>query len=312
MTLPRRFRRRRVLIVGCGDVGQRLLRQIGRKAQVLALVRSPAKAQPLRNLGAQVLAGDLDSAASLRRLGPWLAHVIHLAPPPAQGEGDPRSQALLRALRHPGWRRKPGQAPRLSRLVYASTTGVYGDCGGALVRETRPLSPRTPRARRRVAAEALWRGWGQSVRTRYSRPAPRISVLRVPGIYAFDRASNPLDRLDDPTPLLTPQDDVWVNRIHADDLARALWLAHWRAPAGRVYHLRDQACTRQGDDLDALADATGRPRLPRVPLAELRGLTTPMRLSFLEESRRIDPARIRAELRWRPQWPDLLTAWAGR
>ena len=142
--LPARFRRPRVLIVGFGDVGVRAARLLTPRVRVLAIVREAARAGTLRAQGVTPLLGDLDDAASLRRLAGIATRVIHLAPPPAEGEGDPRSAALLRALA----RRTAPLA-----LVYASTSGVYGDCGGAWVGETRAANPRTARARARVAAE---------------------------------------------------------------------------------------------------------------------------------------------------------------
>ena len=135
--LPARFRRARVLIVGCGDVGLRVAQALRASAtvrspvRVLALTSSPERAPALRAQGITPLRGNLDQAASLRRLSGLATQVLHLAPPPGQGERDPRTQALVRALRL----RCPPAA-----LVYASTSGVYGDCGGAWVTETRALA----------------------------------------------------------------------------------------------------------------------------------------------------------------------------
>ena len=151
-----------MLIVGFGDVGVRAARLLTPRVRVLALVREAARAGTLRAQGVTPLLGDLDDAASLRRLAGIATRVIHLAPPPAEGEGDPRSAALLRALA----RRTAPLA-----LVYASTSGVYGDCGGAWIDETRALRPQTARARRRVAAESALR----AVR--------RCNPLRIPAQY---------------------------------------------------------------------------------------------------------------------------------
>jgi len=176
----RRSRRPSLLIIGCGDVGLRVLPALRGRWQVLALTSSPQRAPLLRAAGAVPLLGDLDDAATLGRLAGLADAVLHLAPPPSHGSGDPRTAALLRALARGG---------RVRRLVYASTTGVYGDCAGALVDEGRALRPATDRARRRVDAEQRLRWHGRAFGT-------RVTVLRIFGIYAGDReGGHPRERL---------------------------------------------------------------------------------------------------------------------
>ncbi|MFY8179844.1 MAG: NAD-binding protein, partial [Limnohabitans sp.] len=205
--LPSRFKRERLLIIGCGDVGQRVVRA-QRHVRVVALTSSPARVASLRAQGVTPVVGNLDAPASLQRLAGWATRVLHLAPPPLQGSTDPRTLALTRVL----MRRS---APL--RVVYGSTTGVYGDCAGDWVAESRTVNPVTPRAQRRVDAEARVRHLG-----RLRSSAVRVSVLRIPGIYAPDReGGTPRERLLRGTPVLTPEDDVFTNHIHADDLARA-------------------------------------------------------------------------------------------
>ena len=213
---PARFRRQRVLIVGCGDVGLRTAGQLGapqgHRVRLMALTSSPERVRLLRACGITPLKGNLDDAASLKRLAGIAHRVIHLAPPPSDRQGandrDPRSLALVRALRL----RTPPQA-----LVYGSTTGVYGDCAGQRVDETWCVKPHTPRAQRRVDAESLMRFLGRS--------GVRVSVLRIPGIYAPDReGGTPRARLLKGVPVLRSQDDVYTNHIHAEDLARIIAL----------------------------------------------------------------------------------------
>jgi len=90
--LPARFRRERLLIVGCGDVGQRVLRNLqtgpgAGRMQVLALTSSAGRVPGLRAQGARPLVGNLDDAATLRRLSGLATRVLHLAPPPGEGAG---------------------------------------------------------------------------------------------------------------------------------------------------------------------------------------------------------------------------------
>jgi nucleoside-diphosphate-sugar epimerase len=284
-----------LLIVGCGDIGLRVVRLLQRRWRVLALSSSTARAPALRDAGALPLLGDLDDAASLGRLAALADAVLHLAPPPGHGNADPRTRDLLRAL---------ARSTRLRRLVYVSTSGVYGDAGGARFDETRPVKPATARAQRRVDAEAWIRHHGRAF-------GVCASVLRVPGIYALDReGGDPRERVRRGAPVLVADDDVFTNHIHADDLARACVAALQRGAPQRIYHVCDCSHTKMGDHFDAVADAFGLPRPPRLTRAEAALNLSPVQLSFLAESRRLDNRRMREELRLRLRYPSPAIAWS--
>ena len=290
---------KRILIVGSGDVAQRALPWLTRRFRVYALVRQPEAAAALRTAGALPLIGDLDDRSSLRRLAGLADAILHFAPPPASGEGDPRTKRLLAAL---------GGGKSLPQgVVYISTTGVYGDCGGEQVSETRPLRATTARARRRVDAEARLRRFGR-------RCGVRVAILRAPGIYAGDRL--PLERLRRGDPVLAAEEDVHTNHIHAEDLARLACIALLRAPAGRVYNASDDSGLRMGAYFDAVADAFGLPRPERLSRDAIASRLSPLTLSFMSESRRLDNRRIKRELRVRFAYPTiadgLRAALAGR
>ncbi len=289
-----------LLIIGCGDVGMRVLRLVRPRWRVLALTSSPARMAELRRAGAVPVLGNLDEPASLPRLS-GLARlaqaVLHLAPPPSHGAGDPRTAALLQALL------RSGASPQ--RLVYGSTTGVYGDCAGAAFDETRPVAPATDRARRRVAAETLVRDYGRL-------SGARVSVLRIPGIYAADRAGgHPRERLLRGTPVLVPGDDVYTNHIHADDLARACVAAIQRGLPQRVVHACDDTELTMGGYFDLAADLCGLPRPPRITRAQARDQLSPMLLSFMSESRRLGNQRLKRELGLRLLYPTVLEGLRG-
>ena len=291
--LPARFRRERVLIVGCGDVGQRLVRPLARRARVMALTSSPERMSDMRALGLTPLLGNLDDQNSLRRLAGLATRVLHLAPPPSEGDRDPRTRAFLRALS----RRSPPRS-----LVYGSTSGVYGDCQGAWVHESRPVAPFTRRALRRVDAEDAVRHWG-----RMQVGAARAMVLRIPGIYAPNRAGGtPRERLLRGTPVLQQEDDVFTNHIHADDLARACDLALWRTRAQRVVHVNDDSDLKMADYYDLAADLYGLERPRRLPRQVAEKELSLMMLSFMGESRRLDNTRMRRELRLRLRYPTVI------
>jgi len=270
-----KFARPRLLIVGCGDVGMRLLPLLTAHFRVFATTSQPSRRAELRAAGAVPLVVDLDQPATLRRLAGLAPMVVHLAPPPGDGGQDRRTRNLTAIL------------PEHGRMVYVSTTGVYGDCGGALFDESRPVAPCNPRALRRVDAEQVLRRWAR-------RAHSDLSILRVPGIYGADRL--PLKRLQQGTPALVEADDVYTNHIHADDLASIIVRALFRALPNRVYHAVDDSEMKMAAYFDAVADAFKLPRPPRLPRAELQQVVTPALLSFMSESRRLRNGRIKREL----------------
>ncbi|MDT8998902.1 NAD-dependent epimerase/dehydratase family protein [Paucibacter sp. APW11] len=278
----------RLLIVGCGDVGMRVLRLLAGRWTVYALSSNPARSAELRDAGAIPLIGNLDRPQDLARLAGLADLVLHLAPPPGQGEVDRRSLNLIRALARSG---KP------HRLVYASTTGVYGDCGGAAFDETRPVRAATARAQRRVDAEQRLRLFGR-------QHGVAVTVLRIPGIYAWDReGGHPRERLARGAPVLCRDDDVYTNHIHADDLARACLLALLRGAPQRLLHVCDDADLLMGDYFDLAADLLQQPRPLRISRAEAITQMSPMQLSFMSESRRLSNRRLRTELRLKLRYP---------
>lgn len=362
--VPRRFRRQRLLIIGCGDIGQRVVQQLHHGWQVVGVARSDETLQKIRTAGALAMRAD-----DAHRLAPWATHVLHAAPPASRdGEVTDRLtrgwlQALARArgqrastTSRPGRTHRLGarsaaallavpapaaqtrsqtQAPSAPRLVYLSTTGVYGDRGGAFTRETDTLQPLTDRARRRVDAErqvrfGIHRPDGSNAGSRRAAhphadsarpdsahrdgahvsgprhrrlqqpPLPAL-VLRVPGIYAADRL--PVERLRQQVPALVPADDVITNHIHADDLARTARTALLRGPRQRVINAVDDSQMTLGEYMDQVADRLGLPRPPRRPRAELARTLSEVRMSFMRESRRLDTRRLKRELRVRLQWP---------
>jgi nucleoside-diphosphate-sugar epimerase len=294
--VPTRFKRPTLLIVGCGDIGMRVVRLLCDRWRILALTSNPARRAELRASGAVPLLGDLDAAATLARLAGLADAVLHLAPPPAAGAIDTRTVNLLHALARHG---------RVRRIVYASTSGVYGDCAGARFDETKAVAPSTDRARRRVDAEARVRHHGRAF-------GVRASILRIPGIYAPDRpGGHPRERVARGTPVLAAGDDVYTNHIHADDLARICVAALARAAPQRIYHASDDTELKMGDYFDLAADLAGLPRPPRLARNDAAARLLPVQMSFLSESRRLDNRRLKHELRLRLRYPtvrDGLTA----
>ena len=289
--LPARFRRQRVLIVGCGDVGLRVASQLPPFIKLMALTSSNERVSALRQKRITPLRGNLDQPATLRRLAGLATRVIHLAPPPGDNpnwRSDPRTLALLRVLRL-------RSLPR--SLVYGSTSGVYGDCGGEKVDETRRLKPHSPRSQRRVDAEGHVRRFGRATGT-------PVHILRIPGIYATDRdGGTPRARLLKGTPVLRREDDVYTSHIQADDLARACVAAMWRGKPQRVSNVCDDTQLLMGDYFDLAADLYQLPRPPRLERQAATAQLPLMLLTFMSESRRLDNRRMKKELKLALRYP---------
>lgn len=277
-----RFDKPRLLVVGCGDVGMRLLPLVVGRFRVFALTSQPERRAELRTAGAVPIVANLDSRATLARLRGLAQYVVHLAPPQQQGDTDLRTRNLSAIL------------PEGGHVVYVSTTGVYGDRGGALTDESAPRRPRNARARRRVDAEQVLRAWALAARG-------SVAILRAPGIYAGNRL--PLERLRQATPALRDEDDVYTNHIHADDLAQLAFLALFRALPGRAYNASDDTRMKMAAYFDLVADAHGLARPPRLSRAELERTVPPLRLSFMSESRKLVNVRVKQELRVRLRYP---------
>lgn len=257
----------RTLVVGVGYTGRRLLAALGTDA--LGLSRSGG--------GAGTRRVDLDDEAHEAIDISAAAAVVYTVPPRGDANGDRRLESLLSALSAPP-----------ARFVYLSTTGVYGDHRGGEVDESMPLTPSTDRARHRVAAERLLARWaGVNDVT--------LVVLRVPGIYGPGRLG--LERIREGMPVLDESEAGPGNRIHVDDLVSAIRAAlDAKTPAG-AYNVGDGDNRSSTAFTAEVAQQAGLEMPPRISMREAQETFSPMRLSFLNESRRLDLARMRTVLK---------------
>lgn len=272
------------LIVGCGDVGCRLALLLKERGiGVTGVVRSAASAAALQRLGIAAWLADLDAdAIADLPAADWL---FHFAPPPDSGAADPRIAQVFDALK---------QVP--SRIVYLSTSAVYGDCEGRWIDEDEPLKPKTARGDRRLAAERCALAYA-------GQHGVAAMILRVPGIYGPGRL--PRQRLASGAPLVQRDQSPYTNRIHADDLASAALRVAETGEAGVAYNVSDGQPTTMSDYFIRCAALLGLPVPPEVPLAVAMQTISPILKSYLEESKRLSNRRLVERLGWRPRYADL-------
>lgn len=281
-----------VLIFGCGYLGRRVaVRYRENGIAVTGIVRSRLSAEWLRAQGMSSLIADLDQPplAAVSLAGSSLFYFI---PPPAAGNEDPRVATLVQELRRQG-------TPR--RLVYLSTTGVYGDCGGEWVDEARPVAPVVARAWRRWHAEQSLRSWSDA-------SGCELIVLRVAGFYGPDRL--PLERLKRQLPLVREEEAPFSNRIHVDDLVSVCMAAMAHGRAGEIYNVSDGQPSTMTDYFDRIADLASLPRAPKISLDQAAAQLSQGMLSYMQESRRLRNNKMLDELGVRLQFPDLMSGLA--
>ena len=283
--------KRTLLLVGCGDIALRSTSLLRTHYKLIGLCRHFENAHLLRQHGITPIFGDLDNPSTLNKLAGIAHAVLHLAPPTNYGKRDIRTTNLLASLTK---RSATNKIILPQRLIYISTSGVYGDCGGAIVDETWPIKPRIERSIRRADAENQVRNWGL-------RNYVSVSILRVPGIYAAQRL--PLKRLHEGSPVLLPEDDNYTNSIHADDLVQIIFAALRYAKPGRVYNACDDSKLMMGEYFDLIADFFGIPRPPRIARINAHKHISSGMLSYMKESRRLSNLRIKNELQINLRYP---------
>jgi nucleoside-diphosphate-sugar epimerase len=259
------------LFVGAGYTGARVLRQL---PDAVALGRSRPGDERL----------DLDHDERLQLELPEEYAVIYSVPPAPDQPGDPRLGRFLAMLPH---------AP--ARLVYLSTTGVYGNRDGERVDETSEARPESARAERRLAAERMLAEWCTGRQT-------TAVVLRVPGIYGPGRLGT--DSIRSGMPVLEEKDANPGNRIHVDDLATCCIAALAPGVPDGIYNVGDGDHRSGTWFTNEVARQAGLPPPPTISLAEAKKTFSPMRLSFLRESRVVDTKKMREVLGVLPKYAD--------
>ena len=289
MIYPNRKTPSAILIAGCGDIGIRVANHwLTQGASVSALSHTPQRHRLLAGIGITVTEHDLDRPLTPSQLPtPPPDLVYYFVPPSPHGEGDLRLTHFLAAF--------PDNATP-DKIVYISTSGVYGNHNGGWVTEQTPPCPQTARAHRRLAAEQALQQWGSARQV-------DIAILRVGGIYGPGRL--PLARLRRADPILRAAEAPYSNRIHADDLATVCIAAGSRQQATGIYNVCDGQPSTMSEYFLTVARMCGLPPPPQISWAEAQNLLSAEMLSYLRESRRLDITRMRNELDITLKYPTL-------
>lgn len=279
---------RTIFIIGCGYIGKRVAAiHLAKGDTVLALARSDASAADLRSLGIEPIPGDLDKPATLDLSRAHGTYVYHFAPPFQPGNGDPRTRALLERC---------GTEIRPAKIVYMSTTSVYGDCGGDWIDETTPVKTDNERGRRRLAAESICRNWARNADA-------GLVILRVAGIYGLDRL--PIERIQQGLPVILEDESPPTNRIHADDLTTICVAAMEKGSSGAIYNVADGNPTTMADYFNRVAKLCNLPRPPQISWTEAQFALSPSMLSYVNEAKRVRNHKVLEELGVKLRYPTL-------
>jgi nucleoside-diphosphate-sugar epimerase len=269
----------RLFVFGFGDTATRLARQVvARGGTAAGTVRSTDKAQALRAQGWD--ATTFAATAPLADAGAALSGVTHLLSSiPPDADGDPAILTHAADLAR--------YATDLQWLGYLSTTGVYGDRGGAWVDETTPPAPSSTRAQWRLVAERQWLTCG-------ARLDVATHIFRLPGIYGPGRSA--LDQVRAGTARRISRAGHVFSRVHIADIATTVLASMDRPRAGAIYNVADDEPAPQADVVTYACALLGVEPPPLVDYADVEAELSPMARSFYADNRRVRNDLIKREL----------------
>ena len=257
------------VIAGTGYTGARVLAGID-AGSALALSRN-------QRSGSFELMPDLDSG-DLSVAPPVGAYsIVYTIPPSREGSADARLERFLQWLDEPPL-----------RIVYISTSGVYGHTGGAMVDENTKPAPQNTRSQRRLAAEQALLDFTQDNDI-------RSVILRSPAIYGPGRLG--LERIRNASPVIREDQCNPGNRIHVDDLAACCIAALDDGVEPGIYNVVDGDFRSATWFTQTVAAMAGLPRVPEISRDEAESQFSAERLSFTRESRRLDNSKMLRDLR---------------
>ncbi|MEE9351112.1 MAG: NAD-dependent epimerase/dehydratase family protein [Thiotrichaceae bacterium] len=284
-----------IWIIGYGDIGRRLGKLYQKEGiQACVTVRSKQSLQAAKKEGKKGYQLDLDMKNVLSfPTDINNAKLFYFVPPQREGRKDTRIDRFLRQV--------SAQKNKLKHIVLISTTGVYGNCNGDWVNETRMITPHVDRAQRRADAEQQLIDWANQNKCQYV-------ILRVPGIYAKDRL--PITRLEKGLAVVRESESPWTNRIHADDLAMICYQAMEQMRQGKIsgeiLNVSDGTPSTMTSYFNSVADYAGLSRPPQISLKQAEKELSEGMMSYMKESRRISNKKMLEKLSIQLIYPSLM------
>lgn len=276
------------MIIGCGDIGLRVAAKlIGQGHAVTATAHFEAGLTALENAGIKPLVANFDYQDEIPDLPLHGRKLFYLLAPQGGGSSDYRMLNFCRSLSAENYPEK---------IVYISTSGVYGDCGDQLVTEETPLNPQTSRAKRRVSAE-------QQLREQSQKFGFELIILRVTGIYGPGRL--PLVQLHKGHEVLKVEESPPTNRIHSLDLVDICLAAMARGDNGDIFNVCDGQQSSMSEYFMAVARLYNLPQPQQISREEAEQRLNPLTLSFLKETRRMTNRKLLEKLAVSLKYPTL-------
>ncbi|MCF6266058.1 MAG: NAD-dependent epimerase/dehydratase family protein [Desulfuromusa sp.] len=275
-------------MIGCGDIGFRVAKElIKQKKQVRATIHFEEGAVVPQSVGIRTIIANFDYQEDVPDFSVHGQNIFYSMAPQGGGSSDYRMLNFCRKL-------SVENCP--SRIVYLSTSGVYGDCGDDLVTEETPVNPQTSRAKRRVSAENQLRE--QSEKLDFD-----LIILRVTGIYGPGRL--PISQLKKGHEVLSPEEAPRTNRIHSVDLVQICLAAMEKGENGDIFNVCDNEESSMSHYFMAVAKLYDLPQPKQLSWAEAEKVMNPLTFSFLQESRRMSNRKMIEKLGIKLLYPTL-------
>jgi nucleoside-diphosphate-sugar epimerase len=275
-------------IIGCGDIGLRVARKlITQGSTVEATAHFDEGAAELVASGIKPIVANFDYQDDIPDLSLTGQRLFYFLAPQGGGSSDYRMLNFCRCL-------SVENCPE--RIVYISTSGVYGDCGDQLVTEETPVNPQTTRAKRRVSAE-------EQLREQSDKLGFDLIILRVTGIYGPGRL--PLSQLHKGHEVLRTEDAPQTNRIHSLDLVDICLAAMDKGEGGDTFNVCDGQKSSMSEYFMEVARLYDLPQPKQLSWDEAEKSMNPLTLSFLKESRRMSNRKMLEKLEIKLNYPTL-------
>lgn len=270
------------LIIGAGYVAKHLYKQL-KSDSPASTVYTASRAERFLN-NSQHISIDLDNADSLKKL-PIVSNtslnIFYLTPPKPEGLDDTRIKNFICYI-------NTVQYTKL-KMVYISTSGVYGNKNGDWVTEETATNPINDRAKRRVSAEQ------QLLTLSAQNKNIQSLILRVPGIYGPGRL--PIEKIKQRGKIISETECGYTNLIHAEDLACICLSAATNGIDKEIYNVSDTQPVKSSYYYKLVAKLAELPTPEEVSFEEALKTFDSKRLSFLRESRRLDVTKMQSQLR---------------